>query len=448
MNHILVVDDEKNYLVVLEALLVEEGYQVTTTSSALMALEILKDMEPDLMITDMRMPHMTGLQLVEKAYALYPEVPLIIMTAFGTVENAVEAMKQGASDYILKPFENQTLLLTVERAVKLRNLLTQNRLLKENFRQAKGMGALVGNSPPMQEVYDLIGKVAATRATVLLTGESGTGKELVAQAVHQASPRADASFVAVHCMALSESLLESELFGHERGAFTGALARRKGRFELANNGTIFLDEIGEISPSLQVKLLRVLQERSFERVGGMETIQVDVRVIAATNRDLPLAVSQGAFREDLYYRLNVMQLKLPPLRERREDLPMLVNHFVQKYVQEMGRDIPQVSAAAMEQIYHHSWPGNVRELENALERAVILAGDTILPQHLPLETKTDSIEEAEEETSDLNQALEALERRMITRALLKAGGVAAHAAEALGVSKTNLAYKMKKYGIH
>ncbi|MDR1397914.1 MAG: sigma-54 dependent transcriptional regulator [Desulfarculales bacterium] len=449
MEHILLVDDEKNYLIVLETLLEEAGYRVTTASSALQALELMADFEPDLMITDMRMPHMTGLTLVEKTHALYSDMPLIIMTAHGTVETAVEAMKQGASDYILKPFENQALLLTVERSLKIRNLLTQNRLLKENMRAGKGMGSLIGDSPAMSEVYELVDKVADTKATVLITGESGTGKELVARAIHQASARAEAAFIAVHCMALSESLLESELFGHEKGAFTGAGSRRKGRFELAHGGTIFLDEVGEISLNLQVKLLRVLQERSFERVGGTDNIKIDVRIIAATNLNLSQAVREGAFREDLYYRLNVMQIKLPPLRERREDLPMLVNHFVRKYGQEIGRGIPRISEAAMRQIYDHSWPGNVRELENALERAVIMAGDIILPQHLPLETRPAASvgPEAPEKITDLNLALETLERRLINQALEKNCGVAAHAARDLGITKTNLAYKMKKYGI-
>ncbi len=447
MEHILVVDDEKNYLLVLGALLEDEGYKISTAPSAEAALTLLQEFEPDLLITDMRMPGMSGLQLVEKAHAAYPELPLIIMTAFGTVENAVDAMKQGASDYILKPFENQTLLLTVERCLKLRRLLTQNRLLREDLSQ--GLGALVGSSPAMREVYTVINKVAATKATVLITGESGTGKELVARAIHQASNRVHAPFVAVHCMALSESLLESELFGHEKGAFTGASARRKGRFEMAQEGTIFLDEVGEISLNLQVKLLRVLQERSFERVGGNETLQVDVRVVAATNRDLENAVANGHFREDLYYRLNVMQIKLPSLRERKEDLPLLTAHFIQKLAAEMGRAAPTMAPAAMQKIYDYPWPGNVRELENAIERAVIMADSAILPAHLALHMPEGETAGAAESApaGDLNQAVEELERRMIITALAKAGGVAAHAAAALGLSKTNLAYKMKKYNI-
>jgi two-component system NtrC family response regulator len=449
MKHILVVDDEKNYLSVMEALLEEAGYRVSTAASGALALELLAELEPDLMLTDMRMPHMTGLELVEKAHALYYDMPLIIMTAYGEVENAVAAFKQGACDYITKPFANQDLLLTVERALKMRELLTQNRLLRENLQAGKGMGALIGDSPAMRQVYELVSKVADTKATVLITGESGTGKELVAQAIHQGSSRAESSFVPVHCMALSESLLESELFGHEKGAFTGAVSRRRGRFELAGGGTIFLDEVGEITLNLQVKLLRVLQERSFERVGGSENIKVDVRIIAASNRDLFRAVREGSFREDLFYRLNVMQIKLPPLRERREDLPMLVSHFVKKYGQEIGRGIPQISAAAMRQIYDHSWPGNVRELENALERAVILAGDAILPQHLPLETQgpTGAARVAQGDKTDLKQALEELERDMITAALERNNGVAAHAARDLGIEKNNLAYKIKKYGL-
>ena len=448
VEHILVADDEKNYLLVLAALLKEEGYRVSTASSGAMALNLLAEFEPDLLITDMRMPGITGMSLLEKAHEMYPELPLIIMTAYGTVEDAVQAMKTGASDYILKPFANQTLLLTMERCLKLRRLLTQNRMLREDLAQNHAMGALVGNSPAMRGVYELVQKVAATKATVLITGESGTGKELVARAIHQASPRAGNSFVAVHCMALSESLLESELFGHEKGAFTGANVRRKGRFEMAQQGTIFLDEVGEISPSLQVKLLRVLQERSFERVGGSETLQVDVRVVAATNRDLNQAVAQKKFREDLFYRLNVMQIKLPALRERREDLPLLAAHFVRKYAGEMGRAAPQMSSETMSKIYSYPWPGNVRELENAMERAVIVAGDTIMPRHLALEIPEEPGQAEETWGKDLNQAVEKLERSMIVEALAKADGVAAHAAQALGLSKTNLAYKMKKYNVN
>jgi len=444
VERILIVDDEKNYLVVLQALLADNGYEMLTAQNGPQALALAAEEEPDLVITDMRMPQMSGLDLIQRLKARFNEMPIIVMTAYGTVENAVEAMKSGATDYISKPFENTELLLTVQKALKMRRLLFQNRLLKEEL---KGYGEIIGDSKAMRQVYGLIDKVAATRATVLLTGESGTGKELIARAIHTRSPRAEEPFVAVNCMAPTETLLESELFGHEKGAFTGATSRRKGRFEMAHGGTLFLDEVGEMSLSLQVKLLRVLQERTFERVGGNQQLSVDVRIVAATNRDLTQAVEVGQFREDLFYRLNVVRINVPPLSQRREDLPVLVAHFVKKYAAEVGRSAPQVDKQAMELIYSHSWPGNVRELENAIERAVILAGDVITSGDLPLEIRPDQEAAATELPRDLslNDALEDLERRMIVRALNEAGGVAAHAAEALGLTKSNLAYKLKKY---
>ncbi|MCF8032630.1 MAG: sigma-54 dependent transcriptional regulator [Desulfarculaceae bacterium] len=447
MERILIVDDEKNYLVVLQALLAESGYEVFTANGGAQALAQAAEDEPDLVITDMRMPSMTGVELIRRLKERFPDVLIIVMTAYGTVENAVEAMKAGAVDYISKPFENTELLLTVQKALKMRRLLAQNRLLKEEL---KGFGEIIGDSKAMREVYELIDKVAATRATVLLTGESGTGKELIARAIHVRSPRAEEPFVAVNCMALTETLLESELFGHEKGSFTGASTRRKGRFEVAHGGTLFLDEVGEMGSALQVKLLRVLQERTFERVGGNQPIKVDVRIVAATNRDLAVAVEEGSFREDLFYRLNVVRIELPPLSKRKEDLPALVAHFVNKYAAEVGRTAPEVSQEAMEVIYQHPWPGNVRELENAIERAVILAGGRITPSDLPLEmrpTADPGADAAPLPGASLNEALEDLEQRMILQALKQADGVAAHAAEALGLTKSNLAYKLKKYGI-
>ncbi len=450
MERILVVDDEKNYLVVLSALLKGEGYEVATASSGARALALVGEEEPDLVITDMRMPAMSGLELIQRLQELAPDTPVIVMTAYGTVENAVEAMKAGAVDYITKPFENQQLLLTVSKALRLRRLMAQNRLLREELDRGRGFEEIIGESRAMREVFAMVDKVAATRATVLITGESGTGKELIARAIHKRSPRAGEPFVAVNCTALTETLLESELFGHEKGAFTGATARRQGRFELAHKGTLFLDEVGEIPPTTQVKLLRVLQERTFERVGGNQPIKVDVRIIAATNRDLARAVAEGSFRDDLFYRLNVVRIELPPLRERKEDLPALVAHFVKKYAAEIGRQPPRVSPEAMRRIYEHSWPGNVRELENALERAVILAGEEIRPRDLPLEvvpTREESGGISIPAGMGINQAVEALEISMIKRALAEHQGVQARAAEALGISKSHLAYKIKKYGL-
>ena len=449
MERILVVDDEKNYQVVLNALLSGEGYEVLTAGNGARALVLAAEEEPDLLLTDMRMPNMTGLELIQKLREKGSDCAVVVMTAYGTVENAVEAMKAGASDYVMKPFENQELLLTIKRTLKMRRLMVQNQLLREELDKGQGFSDIVGESAPMKELFKLVDKVAATKATVLINGESGTGKELIARAIHTRSPRKDEPFIPVNCMALTETLLESELFGHEKGAFTGAATRRKGRFELADTGTLFLDEIGEISPSLQVKLLRVLQERTFERVGGTQSLTVDVRIVAATNRDLTQAVSEGSFREDLFYRLNVVRLDLPPLRDRKEDLPALVAHFVSKYSREVGRSAPQVTAEAMQRIYDHNWPGNIRELENALERAVIMAGSEIKTADLPLDVlpAKGGGETALPRDMTINEAVENLEKRMINRALAETAGVQAHAARELGITKSNLAYKMKKYGL-
>ncbi len=448
MERILVVDDEKNYIVIMAELLKEAGYEVLSAQSGAGALVKVEEEDPDLVITDMRMPRMSGLELIEAIRAQRRDLPVIVMTAFGTVANAVQAMKAGAYDYIMKPFENEQLLITVDKALKMRRLLTRNRMLQEELSRGQGFDEIIGTSKPMQRVFDLVDKVAATKATVLICGESGTGKELIARAIHARSPRADEAFVAVNCMALSETLLESELFGHEKGSFTGAVGRRKGRFELADRGTMFLDEVGEMAPSLQVKLLRVLQERTFERVGGDRTISVDVRLVTATNRDLARAVQEGQFREDLFYRLNVVRIDLPPLRERADDLPALVAHFLQKYAAEVGRQPPRMSPEAMRIIYEHQWPGNVRELENVLERAVILAGDEVQPSDLPIGAGHGQQSGLSVPAGlSINETVEAVERGMIQRALQAAGGVQARAAAALGITKSNLSYKIKKYGL-
>ncbi len=331
MDTILVVDDEKNYLLVMETLLTGAGYEVLTVDSGEEALEQIRRNDLDLIITDMKMPRMSGIELMEQLKKVYADLPVVMMTAYGTVEKAVEAMKKGAFDYILKPFKNEELLLTVSKALELRHLLTENRRLKQDLEQRYRFENIVGNSKAMQSIFAMVEKVAQTRATVLISGESGTGKELIARAIHHRSPRNTGPFISVNCGALTETLLESELFGHEKGSFTHALAMRKGRFELAEGGTLFLDEVAEMSPALQVKLLRVLQEMEFERVGGVKTIQVDVRVLAASNRELKTEVEAGNFREDLFYRLNVVHMQMPPLRQRSEDIPLLVTHFMQKY---------------------------------------------------------------------------------------------------------------------
>jgi len=383
METILIVDDERNYLLVLKALLADAGYEVITCDNAGEALEVTSSHDLDLVITDMRMPGVDGMEFLVQLRSLQPEIPVIMMTAYATVEKAVEAMKSGAFDYITKPFKNEELILTIRKALEMHRLKQENRLLSQELQERFKFGNIVGKSKAMRQVYEIIEKVAQTRASVLITGESGTGKELIARAIHFNSPRSDKPFVSVNCSALPETLLESELFGHERGAFTGAVTRRKGRFELAHNGTLFLDEVGDMSPALQVKLLRVLQEMRFERVGGTATLQVDARLVAASNRDLKREVEIGRFREDLYYRLKVVHIHMPPLRERRDDIPLLVHHFLRKVAKANGLPVKKVSHEALKYLYQYDWLGNVRELENVIERAVILCdGDEVRPQDL------------------------------------------------------------------
>ncbi|MBM4287062.1 MAG: sigma-54-dependent Fis family transcriptional regulator, partial [Deltaproteobacteria bacterium] len=353
MDAILVVDDEKNYLLVMEALFAGAGYEVFTAYSGEEALEITRRNDLDLVITDMKMPRLSGIELLEQLRQVYPDLPVVMMTAYGTVEKAVEAMKKGAFDYILKPFKNEEILLTVAKALDLRRLLTENRRLRQDLEQRYRFENIVGNSKAMQSIFAMVEKVAQTRATVLLSGESGTGKELIARAIHHRSPRSQGPFISVNCGALTETLLESELFGHEKGAFTHAVAMRKGRFELAEGGTLFLDEVAEMSPSLQVKLLRVLQEMEFERVGGAKTIRVDVRVVAASNRELKTEVEAGNFREDLFYRLNVVHLHMPPLRQHSDDIPLLVTHFIQKYARINNKEEVSIDPEVMKILLRH-----------------------------------------------------------------------------------------------
>ena len=453
METILVVDDEKNYLLVLETLLGGEGYQVLTASSGEEALRVLGEDEADLLITDMKMPGLDGVDLLASIKEQQPDLPVIMMTAFGTVDKAVEAMKKGAFDYLSKPFENDQMLLTIGRALKLGRLVRQNRLLQGQISQRFGFSNLVGQSKAMRQVYGLVEKVAPTKATVLLTGESGTGKELIARAIHHRSLRRDEPFVSVNCSALPETLLESELFGHEKGAFTGAASARKGRFELANGGTLFLDEIGHTSLALQVKLLRVVQEMSFERVGGSRTLNVDVRLITASNRDLKAEVASGRFQEDLYYRLNVVHIHLPALKDRPDDIPLLAAHFLKKYQTELGRGELEFEPEALEALAAYPWPGNVRELENVIERAVVLtAVDRLRLSDLPAEVRGSGL--GQEDTAPfvasgtpLPQAVELFEQHLIKLALKKANFVQARAAEMLGIGKSLLQYKLKKYDL-
>lgn len=387
METVLVVDDERNYLLVLEELLMEEGYQVLTADNGRGALEIARGQELDVVISDIKMPGMDGMTLLEKFHEQNPDLPVIMMTAYGSMEKAMEATRRGAFDYIFKPFKNEQLKFTVRKAVDHYHLLCRNRYLSKELQERYQFGNIIGKSSAMQRIYQLIEKVAPAKATVLITGESGTGKELIAKAIHFNSPRREQPFITVNCGAIPETLLESELFGHERGAFSGAVSQRKGRFELAHEGTLFLDEISEMSPPLQVKLLRVLQEMEFERVGGSQSLKVDVRVVAASNRNLKEEVAAGRFRSDLFFRLNVVHVLLPPLRARKDDILLLVDHFLKKYPPPGGRPL-RMDSEAMRYLLDYPWPGNVRELENVIERAVILCnGEQILARDLPPEIR-------------------------------------------------------------
>jgi len=454
MEKILVVDDEKNYLLVMEDFLAEKGYHVLTADNARAALDVIADTDLDLILTDMKMPGLNGIDLIRKIKDVDPDMPVVMMTAFGTVEKAVEAMRAGAYDFVLKPFENEAMLRTIERALEIGRLRRHNRLLRQELTGQMGLEEIIGASRSMHHIFELIRTVAPTKSTVLITGESGTGKELIARAIHQLSPRKDNAFVAVNCAAIPETLLESELFGHEKGAFTGATSARRGRFQLANQGTLFLDEVGDIPPTIQIKLLRVLQERAFERVGGTTTHQVDVRILAATNQDLKKAVAEGRFREDLFYRLNVVAIEVPPLRDRPDDIPLLADHFVHKYGRETGQTDLGLDPKTIDVLKTHAFPGNVRELENIIERAVILCtGDNIRPRDLPADLgrsgprKMDVADLELPAGTSLNQTLEDLERKFIAQALDRAGGVQAQAAEALGLTKQTLYAKMKKYNL-
>ncbi len=452
METILVVDDEKNYLVVLEALLGSEGYEMITALDAKKAIAAAGAADLDLIITDMKMPGMSGMELLEKIKSMNPDLPVIMMTAFGTIEMAVEAMRKGAYDYIQKPFENEQLKLTVKKALNNYRLIKENRLLTEALSERFKFGNIVGKSSQMKKIYDLIEKVSPSRASVLITGPSGTGKELIAKAIHYRSTRKDRPFISINCGALTETLLESELFGHEKGAFTGAISMKKGRFELADGGTLFLDEVGDMPASLQVKLLRVLQEMEFERVGGTKTIQVDVRILSASNRNIREDVAEGDFREDLYYRLNVIHMEVPALKERVDDIPLLVRHFIAKYKEDSATAGVELAPEVWKTLYSYPWPGNVRQLENIIERAIVLnSSGTLTLADLPdeltgAETQFD-VDRLIPGNVTLPEALEKIEERLVRRALAQCNNVQSHAAKNLGITKSLIQHKMKKYNI-
>jgi DNA-binding NtrC family response regulator len=446
---VLLVDDKPNNLEVLSALLRQQGYEVRVARSGEEALAEARGVSPDAIITDLKMPTMDGLEFFQAVQAIDPDIPTIFITAFGTVESAVAAMKLGAYDYLSKPLDHEKLTLILRRALDQRRITRENRDLKAALRARQAFEQIVGASPKIQRLLQLVETISSSsHATVLLQGESGTGKELVARAIHEASPRRDQRLVVVNCSALSESLLESELFGHEKGAFTGATARKRGWFEVADGGTLFLDEIGDVSAHLQVRLLRVLQEREFERVGGTDPVRVDFRLVAATNRDLKGEVAAGRLREDLFYRLSVISLRVPPLRERQEDIPLLVRYFLQKCGQREGKQITSVSREVMDKLVQYPWPGNVRELENAIERAVVVAHtDRLTPDMLPEELQEWS-PAARQRSRPLEEfTFEEMERFLIEKALERSGGNKSQAARLLNIHRRSIYNRLKKYGI-
>jgi two-component system response regulator AtoC len=469
-KQVLVADDEPNLRRVLSAQLVRDGFEVHTAEDGEGALKILGEHHIDLVITDLRMPKLDGMELLKRCVADYPDVPVIMITAHGTVNTAVEALKLGAFDYVTKPFDRAEFQSVVLKAARSREL-SGNYL---GNTEERGRFRLIGESAPMQEVYSLIDRAADTPSTVLITGESGTGKELIARALHEHSSRKDKAFIRVNCAALPPELIESELFGYEKGAFTGAVTSKPGRFELADGGTLFLDEIAEIPASMQVKLLRAIQESEFERVGGVKTIRVDVRLIAATNRHLPSEIAAQRFREDLYYRLNVVHVHLPPLRQRKEDIPLLIEHFLRRFNTRLKKSVTNLEPQALETLIAHEWRGNIRELENAIERCVLFCdGDRIGLEDLPLElrqqgerarpkveaeaVRSDEGEALDDELADLGEegglkeavreATARVERELILRALKQTNNNVTHAARMLKISRKSLQIKMKELGL-
>ena len=453
MNRILVVDDEINMQVVLRAMLKKEGYEVFTAPDGREALKVLADDDIDVVVTDLKMPNLDGMGLLERVAADYPAVPVIMITAHGTVATAVDALKKGAFDYVTKPFEQDELKNVVLKAIKTRRLSDEEFVAGADEIDRYG---IVGASEPMQEIFETIKRVAPTTTTILISGETGTGKELIANAIHINSPRKGNPLIKINCAAIAENLMESELFGYEKGAFTGAVVTKPGRFELAHKGTLFLDEVGELPKEMQVKLLRVIQEQTFERVGGLKTIKVDVRLITATNRNLFQDVKEGRFREDLFYRLNVLPIHLPALRERRDDIPTLIAYFVDRFRKKLGRDIQGLEDDVLDLLINYDWPGNIREMENLLERLVLMArGQTIAMADVPGEIKQAVYEQSllppEKKPSQFKEFIrshtEEAERQMLVRCLEECGGNVTRAAQRLGLSRKGLQLKMIKYNL-
>jgi two-component system response regulator PilR (NtrC family) len=449
---ILIVDDDLSGREWLEIMLRKAGYNVSTASGGEEALKMLNQTICDLVVSDIQMPGMGGVELLKNIKETSPDTEVIMITAYASTETAIEAMKRGAYDYITKPFKVDEIKLIIRKALEKKRLEAENLLLKREFRERYSFGNILGNSPEMLKVYDLIEKIGPTKTNVLIEGESGTGKELVAKAIHHQSPRRDKPFVAITCSAIPDGLMESELFGHMKGSFTGAIANKAGLFEMADGGTVFLDEIGELPLPIQVKLLRVIQERSFRRVGGTEDIMVDVRIISATNKTLEDEVRKGSFREDLYYRLNVLQIRMPPLRERLSDVPILAGHFLEKYAKEHGKEVMGIEPEAMKLLEGYSYPGNVRELENIIERGIALElGSQLSPNSLP----TSLLERKREARGidlppsglDLEKAVGEFEKGLLVKALERTGGVKKKAAKLLNISFRSMRYRLGKYGL-
>ena len=452
-KHLLLVEDEAPLRTAVAERLADHGYEVVQAESGEAALEALADFAFDIVVTDLRLPGIDGTAVIEAAVERYPEIIGIVITGYGTVRDAVEVIKRGAADFVTKPFQFDELRHALDGAIEQRRLKSENAWLREQLQQRYSFEGIVGRSRAMRDLFQTLETVARTASTILISGETGTGKEVVARAIHHASPRRGQRFVALNCSAIPENLLEAEIFGHVRGAFTGAIGTRQGRLEQAHRGTLFLDEVGTMSMSLQMKLLRVLQEREFERVGDNQTIKVDVRVIAATNADLGRMVAEGGFREDLYYRLNVIPVTLPPLRDRREDIPLLVQHFLQKFCNEAGRPVMTVSQAAMRPLMTYAWPGNVRQLENAMERAVALSGPRTQIEIGDLPPDIQQASDAgdlipglalPDDGLDFDAFISRIEHEVIRRALERTGGNKAAAATVLNLKRTTLVEKLKR----
>ncbi len=454
MEQVLVIDDEEKMHRILQLSLEGIGCRVLTASTGLEGLELARSRLPGLVITDMKMPGMSGMEVLQEVKALDEEIPVIIMTAYGTVQTAVDAMKTGAFDYILKPFDITEMEAIVKKALRYRQLARENEQLRSELHSRYQFDNIIGRSASMQKIFNLISRIAPTKSSVLIRGESGTGKELIAGAVHYHSDRASAPFIKLNCGAIPGTLLESELFGYEKGAFTGAHRQKPGRFEMANGGTLFLDEIGDMESALQVKLLRVLQSGEFEHLGGTRTIQVDVRLITATNTDLEKKVEEGTFREDLYYRINVVPVEVPPLRQRRDDIPALVHYFVNKYAEETHQKPKTVTPETMDALVHYDFPGNVRELQNLIERAVVLSrSDILTPRSFSLPDTSPGPSFGVDDVSippegvSLTDVVEEMEKAYLKKALIQAKGVQTRAAELLQITRKILRYKIEKYGI-